>query len=184
MNQRGIAPGLLVAMPQLEDPNFERSVVLMVEHSDEGSWGLIMNRPSTIAVSDILSSLGISWAGDPEAVVWSGGPVQPRTGWLVHRPVPGGDEETLEVTPGISLTTSPDRLRVLAMEPPQQVRFLMGYSGWGSGQLETELASGAWVNAEATPDLIFETPADEMWETTLRSLGIDPVTLVPARGVH
>jgi putative transcriptional regulator len=184
MTQRGIAPGLLLAMPQLEDPNFERSVVLMVEHSDEGSWGLIMNRPSDIPVSDILSSLGISWAGDPEAVVWSGGPVQPRTGWLVHRPVPGGTEETIEVTSGIALTTSPDRLRVLALEPPRQVRFLMGYSGWGSGQLETELASGAWVNAEATPDLIFETPAEEMWERALRSLGIDPLTLVPARGIH
>lgn len=183
--RRGIAPGLLLAMPQLLDPNFERSVVLMIEHSAEGSWGLIVNRPSSIPIGEVLDSMGIEWAGDPDAVVWSGGPVQPRTGWLIHSPVPGAaGEDSVEVTEGLALTTSPARLRELALDPPARLRFLMGYSGWGAGQLESELAQGAWVHAEAAPELVFETSPARMWEQAMRSIGIDPATLVPARGVH
>ena len=79
-----IAPGLLVAMPQLEDPNFARSVVLMIRHSEEGSFGIIANRPSEISLQQVLESLDLNWNGSPDAVVWSGGPVEPDTGFLLH----------------------------------------------------------------------------------------------------
>ena len=185
MTTRQIAPGLLLAMPQLQDPNFERTVVLMVEHTEHGSFGLIVNRPSPVAVSEVMSSLGVEWMGDPEASVWTGGPVMPGTGWLIHEPVgaPAG-EGTLSVTPQIMLSTSPERLKTLATDPPGKVRFLMGYSGWGASQLESELAQGSWISAEATPDLIFGRPPEEMWEAAMRSLGIDPFNLVQTSGVH
>jgi putative transcriptional regulator len=110
MSERGIAPGLLIAMPQLQDPNFERSVVLMVEHTENGSFGLILNRPGELDLTGVLDSLGVEWQGDPEAVVWTGGPVMPRTGWLLHEPMPlPGDEGTLDIAPGVALSTSPER---------------------------------------------------------------------------
>jgi putative transcriptional regulator len=185
MDARKIAPGLLLAMPQLEDPNFTRSAVLMVEHNEQGSFGLIVNRPSDLLITEVLSTLGISWAGDPDEIVLTGGPVMPQTGWVLHEPVDLPTEEgRVEVVPGVVLSTSPDRLQAIAEAPPRHTRFVLGFSGWGPSQLESELAMGSWVTAEVTPDLVFDTPADEMWETALRSLGIEPATLVPARGVH
>lgn len=172
-------------MPQLDDPNFERAVVLMVEHNAEGSFGLIVNRPSDLRIADVLDSLSMEWAGDPEAVVFTGGPVMPRTGWVLHEPADLPSEEgKVDIVPGIVLSTSPERLRALAECPPNRMRFVLGFAGWGPSQLEVELASGSWVNAEVTAELVFETPAAEMWEAALRSLGIEPATLVPGRGVH
>src|SRR5215471_16636922 len=81
-----LAPGLLLAMPQLADPNFSRSVVLMIEHSEQGSFGLVINHPSPIKASELLDSLEMSWRGEASAVVWAGGPVQPSTGWVLHEP--------------------------------------------------------------------------------------------------
>ncbi len=185
MTTRGIAPGLLLAMPQLQDPNFARAVVLMVEHTDQGSFGLIVNRPTSIQVAEVMRSLDVVWTGQPEAMVWYGGPVMPGTGWLLHAPTPEPAEEGgLTVAPGILLSTSPEQLRELAAHPPEHLRFLMGYSGWGSAQLESELATSSWLSAEATPELVFGTAPEEMWEAATRSLGIDPSTLVPAAGVH
>ncbi len=172
-------------MPQLEDPNFKRAVVLMVEHTDHGSFGLIVNRPTSIQVAEVMSSLDVIWAGPADAVVWYGGPVMPGTGWLLHPPgADPGNEGVITVAPGIELSTSPAQLRALAAEPPTKMRFLMGSSGWGSRQLEGELTTGSWLTVEATPQLVFETPPERMWDAATRSLGIDPATLVSATGVH
>ena len=185
MSEPEIAGRLLLAMPQLPDPNFARSVVLMIDHSDQGSFGLIVNRPTDVRVADVMTSLGVRWSGSPEEPVWTGGPVMPQSGWLLHsQEDPGGGGETVAVGPGIVLSTSPQQLQALAAAPPGQLRFLMGYSGWGSGQLEEELIQSSWLLAEATPPLIFETPAEAMWEASIRSLGVEPATLVPGAGVH
>jgi len=181
-----LAPGLLLAMPQLADPNFSRSVVLMIEHSEQGSFGLVINHPSPIKASELLDSLEMSWRGEDTAVVWAGGPVSPSTGWVLHEPVgiaqPG--QGTIPITSSIQLSTSPDRLRVIANSPPRNIRLLLGYSGWGPGQLAAEMARGAWLHTAAEPGLVFETPADEIWETAMRSLGIDPRDLFVGRGVN
>ncbi|MEJ7598683.1 MAG: YqgE/AlgH family protein [Kofleriaceae bacterium] len=186
MESSNLAPGLLLAMPQLADPNFSRSVVLMIEHSAQGSFGLVLNHPSPIKASELLESLEMSWRGDDAAVVWAGGPVSPSTGWVLHEPVgialPG--QGTIAITPNISLSTSPDRLRAIANAPPRQIRLLLGYSGWGPGQLEQEMSRGAWLHASAEPNLVFETPADALWDGAMRSLGISPESLFAARGVN
>jgi putative transcriptional regulator len=181
-----LAPGLLLAMPQLADPNFSRSVVLMIEHSEQGSFGLVINHPSPIKASELLDSLEMSWQGEDNAVVWAGGPVSPSTGWVLHEPVgsaqPG--QGTIAITSSILLSTSPDRLREIASSPPRNIRLLLGYSGWGPGQLAAEMARGAWLHTAAEPGLVFETPADAIWETAMRSLGIDPRDLFVGRGVN
>jgi len=182
-----LAPGLLLAMPQLADPNFSRAVVLMIEHGEQGSFGLVINHPSPIKASELLDSLEMSWRGEDSAVVWAGGPVSPSTGWVLHEPVgiaapsSGG---TIEITSTINLSTSPDRLRAIANQPPRNVRLLLGYSGWGPGQLAQEMARGAWLHTAADPKLVFETPPDLIWDAAMRSLGINPGDLFVGRGVN
>ena len=171
-------------MPQMVDPNFRRSVVLMVEHSAEQSFGLIVNRPSETPVSDVMTPLGVRWR-DPDALVWMGGPVAPGSGWLLHEPVDYAlDGATVDLVPGLSLSNSHEQLQALAEQPPGRLRFLMGYAGWGGGQLEAELARGDWLLAEADAELIFATPAEGMWHAALARLGVDPAALVPGAGIH
>jgi putative transcriptional regulator len=181
-----LAPGLLLAMPQLADPNFSRAVVLMIEHSPQGSFGLVINHPSPIKASELLDSLEMSWQGDDSAVVWAGGPVSPSTGWVLHEPMgiaqPG--QGTIAITSSISLSTSPDRLRAIANQPPRNIRLLLGYSGWAPGQLEAEMARGAWLHVTADPKLVFDTPPDDIWESAMSSLGINPASLFVGRGVN
>jgi putative transcriptional regulator len=182
-----LAPGLLLAMPQLADPNFSRAVVLMIEHSDEGSFGLVINHPSPIRASELLDSLEMSWRGDDAAVVWAGGPVSPSTGWVLHEPVvhaEAGLNGTVAITSSISLSTSPDRLRAIASQPPRNIRLLLGYSGWGPGQLAKEMARGAWLHTAAEPRIVFDTPADQIWDTAMRTLGVDPRDLFTGAGVN
>lgn len=186
MESANLAPGLLLAMPQLQDPNFTRAVVLMIEHGPQGSFGLVINHPSPIKASELLDSLEMSWSGPDSAVVWAGGPVSPSTGWVLHEPVgvaqPG--QGTIAITSSILLSTSPDRLRAIATQPPRNIRLLLGYSGWGPGQLEAEMARGAWLHANADPKFVFETPPDDIWEIALGSLGINPASLFVGRGVN
>ncbi len=187
MESSNLAPGLLLAMPQLADPNFSRAVVLMIEHSEQGSFGLVINHPSPIKASELLDSLEMSWRGEDSAVVWAGGPVSPSTGWVLHEPVgiaAAGGGGTIAITSSISLSTSPDRLRMIASQPPRNIRLLLGYSGWGPGQLAQEMARGAWLHTSADPKLVFDTPADEIWDTAMRSLGINPRDLFVGRGVN
>lgn len=186
MESANLAPGLLLAMPQLSDPNFSRAVVLMIEHSSQGSFGLVINHPSPIKASELLDSLEMSWRGEDTAVVWAGGPVSPSTGWVLHEPMIGAQpgQGTIEITSDILLSTSPDRLRTIASQPPRNIRLLLGYSGWGPGQLESEMSRGAWLHASADPELVFDTPADHIWDRAMRSLGISPESLFVSRGVN
>lgn len=192
MIETSLAPGLLLAMPQLADPNFSRAVVLMIEHNDEGSFGLIINRPLELAAFELLETMSLEWLGDQDELVWSGGPVMQSSGWILHTPVDAlpatGNAITSDVTmlvcPEVALSCSPDALRTIAEDPPDKVRLILGYSGWGPGQLATEMARGAWLHADASADLIFDAPPDQMWERALRSNGIDPQAIVHGSGVH
>jgi putative transcriptional regulator len=183
-------------MPHLLDPNFTRAVVLMIEHNDKGSFGLIVNQPSDMTVSTLLQVLDIEWCGKSDDRVWTGGPVMPSSGWVLHQPTavvgPGAADlqeglehsGTVDVAPGLSLSTSPDKLRALAAEPPTRTRFILGYAGWGPGQLAQEMTRGSWLHADIDLDLIFATPHEQMWEAALRTMGVDPEAIVQSRGVH
>lgn len=180
---------LLVAMPQLDDPNFKRSVVLLVHHSEGGSFGIVLNRALDLTMSELMQNSGIQWPAGVGSVGW-GGPVQPERGWVVFcdedRPAetvtPEDDVATLQE--GVCVTGSLDMLRSVATHPPSAVRLFLGYAGWGAEQLEGELAEGAWLVAPLRREVVFETAEDDMWEIVVRGLGIDPAALVPARGIH
>lgn len=180
-----IAPALLVAMPQLLDPNFKRAVVLLIHHDDEGTFGLVVNRLSDIPARTLCDNLEIEWHGDSTTPLAWGGPVQPNTGWVLFgKDAPDAIEDANEVAPGLSVAGSLDTLRKIAVHPPGQLRVLLGYAGWGPHQLEDELAQGAWLLAPCGPDVIFGVDPDQMWEHVVRSLGIDPSTLIATPGVH
>lgn len=194
VTETSLAPGLLLAMPHLVDPNFTRAVVLMIEHNDEGSFGLVINQPSDMEAGELLGALDIEWAGDADAVVWSGGPVMPTSGWVLHEPTPAVPEpepgagldnaSSIRLMDGLVLSTSPDNLKAIAEDPPNRMRLLLGYSGWGPGQLAEEMARGSWLHADLTPSLVFDTPADKIWEAALRTLGVNPDSIVQSRGIH
>jgi putative transcriptional regulator len=179
------APALIIAMPDLLDPNFHRTVVLLVEKNDEGAFGVVINRAGDSKVNELCSGLNVDWGGDDEAVALYGGPVGTQQGFLLHGEIP--DDVVVnskEVSPGIRIASDMESFRALCRRPPADFRILLGYAGWAPGQLDNEMRTGAWLTAEVTPEILFHTPLDEIWERTLRGLGIDPTMLVAGGGVH
>jgi putative transcriptional regulator len=176
-----MAPGLLIAMPQMGDPNFDRSVILLVEHSDGGSMGLVCNRPGTITVEDVARAHGlVSRKGS--GPVFVGGPVDRERGFLIHR-LPE-IEEALDLSDGIRLSVSTESVKPILAEDPAHYRFCLGYAGWAPGQLEEEVVAGAWLTGPLTARRMFDTPAERMWEAVIRDLGVEPAFLVPGSGRH
>ncbi len=180
---------LLIAMPQLNDPNFKRSVVLLVHHGEGGSFGIVLNRALDLTMSELMQNSGIQWPVGIGSVGW-GGPVQPERGWVVFcdddHPVAtaAGEDDVATLRQGVHVTGSLEMLRSVASHPPTAVRLFLGYAGWGAEQLESELAEGAWLLAPLRREVVFETAEGDMWEAVVRGLGIDPTALVPARGIH
>lgn len=168
----------LIAMPDLLDPNFHRTVVLVVEHDDEdGTVGLVINRPTDVEASEFCSSLDIEWEGDEEDRVHAGGPVQPTMGWILH----GANEPLVDsgfVADGLWASTSRRTLEWIADQTELDRRVFGGYAGWAPGQLADELRTGAWLTCPAFADLVFRCPPDEVWARALRSMGVDPAALV------
>lgn len=170
------APSLLLAMPQVQDPFFHRSVVLLLAHEEEGSFGLVINRPSNLKVHEILEDLAIPWGGDPEALALVGGPVQPQRGTVLMPSDRTCDEESTEIAPGIAVSQSLTCLGQHASAPPSQLRLVLGYAGWSAGQLESEILRNDWLVGPVSPRLVFH-PAEGAWEQALLAVGIDPNTL-------
>ncbi len=175
-----ITPVMLMAMPQVLDPFFHRSVVLLLHHEDEGSFGFIVNRPTGIKVAEILKGMDVGWEGGDEAVAYFGGPVQPQLGTVLFSPVleENDPEDTAtEIVPGLALTQHIGDLSRLAEAPPDQFRLLLGYAGWGEGQLMEEILRNDWLTAPVSSDLIFAPDPERVWDAALRSVGIDPAAL-------
>jgi putative transcriptional regulator len=181
-----LAPTLLLAMPQLVDPNFNRSVVLLCKHNEDGALGLIVNRP-LMTTGRVTVNLDPPVSTDRELQVWVGGPVEPERTWILvgHEPEEQDVFGGRRIADRLYLSTSPDLLRrLLEPDPPPMVRLIVGYSGWGPGQLEAELQASSWLMSEVDRDLVFNTPPEQMWETGIRRLGADPSALQMSRGVH
>ena len=173
------APCLLIAMPQLLDPFFHRSLVLLVHHDDEGSVGFIVNRSTAIKVTEILQGMEIVWEGHAEAMARFGGPVQPQLGTvLFDGPAPEGrPDNAVELLPGVSITQHVDDLEALAGHPPDRFGLLLGYAGWGEGQLLDEILRNDWLIAPVDPALVFASELEATWHSAIESVGIDPDTL-------
>ncbi len=176
-------PVLLIAMPQVLDPFFHRSVVLLIHNDEEGSFGLILNRSTAIKVSEILRGMEIPWGGEAGEVAFFGGPVQPQMGSLMFdaaatkAPDEGEEETTSLVAPGVRLTQNVGDLGALAASPPARMRLYLGYAGWGAGQLVEEILRDDWMTAPVDNQLIFSRRPETVWARALDSLGVDPDTL-------
>ncbi len=180
---QSVAPTLLLSMPQLDDPNFRRAVVLLCQHGEEGAWGLIINRPTGKAASMVVQ-MDPPLTSDSGMELWVGGPVEPERGCLLLGHEPPG-EDAVRICDGLYLSGSSMLLRrLLEGELPQRSRLLMGYAGWGPGQLEAELTQSAWLISDVDLDIVFDTDAKLMWETAIRRLGVDPAQLQMSPGVH
>lgn len=178
-----LAPGLLIAMPQMVDTNFHRTVVLMIEHSDTGSLGLVLNRPSSVTLKDLSEGQGLPLAAERRAeAVYVGGPVEPQRGFVLHDNPEV--EEKHELVPGLFLSVTLDALGPLLEEPEHRIRFCLGYAGWGPNQVESEIASGAWLFTELAKEAVLGTDPSALWETTLRSMGVDPAMLQMGKGFN
>ncbi len=174
---------LLVSMPQMLDPNFSRSVVLLAEYGKHGAFGLVVNRQMPEPAHAVIrAEPPIDIRRDVHLFV--GGPVEPSRAWVLtaHKEL---DPEALELASGVFLSASPDLIRHALQSPPDAtLRVIIGYAGWGAGQLDEELASSAWLMAPVDVNLVFDTPLDGMWEAAIRTLGADPSALQASSGVH
>jgi putative transcriptional regulator len=178
-------PALLLSMPQLQDPNFSKTVVLLCDYVPEGAFGLVLNRPTDMPASSMVRiEPPLMHANDMPLCI--GGPVEPDRGWVLTADRPAGDDRDFRsIVDGLYLSSSPVLLRhVLETVPPPRARIIAGYAGWGPGQLDAELAQSAWLIADLELDLVFDVTADVMWETAIRRLGADPSALHVSHGVH
>jgi putative transcriptional regulator len=178
------APLLLLSMPQMADPNFARTVVLLCDYTERGAFGLVVNRPMAEPAWTVVKTEPPVRV-DPDLRLWIGGPVDPQQTWVLMAEAQGPDDEQREVAPGVLLSVSHElTLQLLQAPPSTRARVIVGYSGWGPGQLDKEIAASAWLSTEVDPKLIFGVPPEQMWETAIRRLGTDPSALQTSSGVH
>ena len=176
-------PALLVSMPQLQDPNFSRAVVLLCDYGSEGAFGLVLNRPTDMPASSMVK-LEPAVEGANSLPLCIGGPVEPERGWILLAEPPD-EPDYRTICEGVYLSTSPRLLRnLLSALPAPRARVLAGYAGWGPGQLDVELAQSAWLIGQVDIDLLFDVEPGAMWETAIRRLGADPSSLQMSHGVH
>jgi putative transcriptional regulator len=155
----------LVASPHLVDPNFYKSVVLMIKHDDEGAFGLILNRPTDHTVADLWKKVGEEEI-DCQKPIFLGGPVGGPPVAL-HRMKSAAEAEVL---PGVYFAAHEEKLLKLVTQTKKPFRFFTGYAGWAGGQLDGELHVGGWLTAKAKKDLIFY-EGDDLWERVLKTIG-------------
>lgn len=177
---------LLIAMPGIGDPRFEKSVIVMCMHTPEAAMGLVINKvKEDLTLGDVLEHLGVE-APEPIAarVVLEGGPVKPDRGYVLHSNDFDAGDATQFVTQDLSLTATRDVLEALGEDrrPPQSYVLALGYAGWGAGQLENELHGNVWLIADLERSIVFDEAHDKKWTRAIRSLGIDPSMLTGDSG--
>lgn len=175
---------VLIAMPGIGDPRFERTVIYLCSHSAEGSMGLVVNRRAdSVTIEQLMGQLDIAIGpAMPPATVHFGGPVEMGRGFVLHSGDFHIDEATLRVDPQISLTATLDILRAMAEgRGPRRTLVALGYAGWAPSQLEQELQRNGWLTCDPDEDLIFSPDDGTKWERALAKLGIHP-SLLSATG--
>ncbi len=180
---KSLAPGFLIATPQLADSNFNQAVVLMLEHTNEGSMGLVINRPAPLTFRELGKSQELEIARSRrDASLFQGGPVEPYRGFVLHDSA--SVEEKNEILPGLFLSLTSDALEPLLRDETSNLRFFLGYSGWGAGQLESELKEGSWLFTEAERSLVLHDEPRQIWDLVIKSMGLDPAWVMPSGGVN
>ncbi|MBV8032440.1 MAG: YqgE/AlgH family protein [Betaproteobacteria bacterium] len=175
MSSINLTHHFLIAMPNMADPYFAKSLTYICEHNDQGALGLVVNRPIDMTLQALFERLSMSLQGGgvADAPVYFGGPVQTDRGFVLHQPA-GSWQSTLRVRDLIGLTTSKDILEAVGRgEGPARLLVTLGYAGWSPGQLEHELSQNAWLTVEAKDGILFDTPAEERLPAAMQLLGLD-----------
>jgi putative transcriptional regulator len=171
----------LIAMPGMGDGTFAGTVVYLCEHTDKGALGLVINKPIDITLKNLFEKVDLTLDREDiaELPVYFGGPVQTERGFVLHEAQEGDDEDggynsSLKIEGGLEMTTSKDVLEAISSGTgPKKMLVTLGYSGWAAGQLEDELSRNGWINVEAEPGIIFDTPVNQRYDKALSLLGID-----------
>jgi putative transcriptional regulator len=176
---------LLIAMPGISDPRFERALILVCAHDEQHAMGVAVNRPvEGLTFPDLLSRLEIKSTIElPPDLVLMGGPVERERGFVVHTDDYHG-EHTLEVGGGLALTATREVLEVMASHNrhPRQAFLALGYAGWGAGQLEDEIKENVWLTCDADETLVFGGDYETKWNRALAKIGVDPERLSSIAG--
>jgi putative transcriptional regulator len=178
----------LIAMPSMDDPVFDGTVIYICEHNEHGAMGLVINRPTDMTVAELFNRIDLQLEVIPNSHPLSkknvlfGGPVHSDRGFVLHAPM-GKFSSSLQVTEEISFTTSRDVLEMIASgEAPERLLLSIGYAGWDTGQLEQEIRDNGWLTVLADPSVLFDTPLDERFNASMRLLGFDPLMLTSEAG--
>lgn len=181
----GLSGKLLIAMPGMGDARFDKSVIFLCAHSEEGAIGLVINRrAANVSQNDLFRQLDISAVAD-EAQNWVhyGGPMETGRGFVLHSTDYHLDEATLGVDQSVSMTATIDVLKAIAAgKGPRRSMIALGYAGWSGGQLEEELQRNGWLTCDADDEIVFGRKDDQKWRTALAKLGVDPMLLSAAGG--
>ena len=184
-NTNDLTNHFLIAMPGLQDPNFTRTITYVCEHNDQGTMGIVVNRPMNLVLGEMLEQLDIE-ATEPSALeipVYLGGPVQTDRGFVLHNGDPTWDS-TLQITSEVNVTTSKDILEAISRgHGPEHILIVLGYAGWSSGQLEQEMSANAWLSGPANDEILFHMPPEKRWLAAARLLGVD-MNLLSAEAGH
>ena len=174
----------LIATPAIKDPIFSSSLVYMCEHNENGSMGLVVNHETSQLLQDIFEQLNIECHDESinSQPVYIGGPVQLEQGFVLHSS-PSHWQNSIEVANGIHLTSSIDILQDIASgNGPDDYLVILGFSGWASGQLESELQQNSWLTSACSADLLFHEKPEDKWQVAFDSLGFDLSSLSPVSG--
>ena len=179
-----LANQFLIAMPNMADPNFSRTVTFLFEHSAQGAMGIVINRPTKMQLAEVFLQLKLPCANTSveHQSVLQGGPVKTEQGFVIHRNS-GNWEYSVQVSDNIQITTSRDILAAMARgDGPPSAIVALGYAGWGAGQLEAELQANCWLTADVDERVLFDLPYEDRWDAAVRLLGIDASRLGPDAG--
>ena len=178
---------LLVSMPQLEEGPFRRSLIYICEHNEDGAMGIVINHETDVEFSDILPQLNISedLATNLDQPIYSGGPVSPEHGFVLHTPLPNKEwKSSLTMSDDLCLTTSSDVINDIAHDAgPRLSLIALGYAGWDAGQLEQELADNTWLLCPYDEDIVFNTPPNLRLDVAAQVIGID-INLISTQVGH
>jgi putative transcriptional regulator len=182
-----LANHFLIAMPSMLDPTFGGTVVYICEHGAHGALGVVINKPTDMTLRGLLERIDLTHEitldeQDSALPVMFGGPVQDDRGFVLHSQA-GEYSSSMTVTPDIAFTTSMDVLEAVATGAgPHKLLVSIGYSGWGAGQLESEIVRNGWLTVEARPDILFDLPVEQRYTGALKLLGVDPMMLASGAG--
>ena len=185
MAPKSLAPGLLIAAPPLNDPNFMKALILLVAHGDEGALGLVVNGERTVArVGDLLEQLELCDDGSKYPnPVRLGGPVQPELGWIVYRPrIEDPREGEIRLCESCAVTQSREVLASIGRGTgPDGFQALLGYTGWAPGQLEDEIRQGAWLPTALDTSIVFDAPIEKRWQLAFERAGVAPMAMMTSK---